>query len=390
MFEYPKSSKCFINADVIFSTKLCSSLFLTFAGKQLLIFRILYFISFETDNVNNLVDGDGDIKTLGASNFKIFRVPIDSKEDQSQYQFKKIPVVDFKKLKNQSKGSLGLLLRSLHTRLKNDVPKMLPEPGHVFHEKRKRFTIMTSTNAGFLDFTENWLLSLKRIGLNHSISIIAEDAVAYRYLTTKYDGGNIQIYATSSNYSSIKAFQFRSAEYKSLVNRRAEYMLHFLNKGIDVLAVDVDAYWFRDPMEVIRGGFDVYDVWVSLGADVKKTPCPCCMYLKSKPNVIQMVKAWSERMQRLEGKENDQEALGQIMWKFKVLPLHHGMRVNAARLDNDLFPTGQVLFKPSWWWEHGKRVYVVHANRIGNHDKKVAFFREYGLWIIEPYNVDLT
>ncbi|XP_072016265.1 uncharacterized protein [Amphiura filiformis] len=312
-------------------------------------------------------------------------------DDDDVFQLRKIPVVDFKTHKNRTgkADSYGRLLNNLRDRLKNKLPYLVPKVGEIVHDSHRQFTIVTSTNAAFLDFTENWLQSLDRIGLRYNVSIIAEDAVAYRFLSTAYRNANIQVFATSNNFSSTKALQFLSKEYKALVNRRAEYLLNFLEKGWDVLAADVDAYWFRDPMEIFKSTYDVYDLWVSIGADETR-PCPCLMYLKAKPNVIQMVKDWSSRLKRLDGKENDQQALGQVLRQYKIGNQEKGRHVMVAELDKNLFPTGEVFFKPSWWLVHGKRVYVAHANRIGNHDKKVAMFREYKLWLIEPYNVDIS
>ncbi len=314
----------------------------------------------------------------------LFQGPIP--DNENVLLLKKTPVADPKE-HSTGKGSYGRVLIDLNKRLKYQLPKWTPQDGDIFHDEHRPFTIVTSTNAGFLDFTENWLMSLERIGLKYNVSIIAEDAITYRFLSTNYKRDNVQILATSNDFTSTKPLQFLSKEYKALVNRRAEYLLHFLEKGWDVLAADVDAYWFRDPIELIRGAYDVYDLWVSMGADETR-PCPCLMYLKSKPNVIQMVKYWSARLKQFHGKENDQEALGEILKRYRSMSSGHQLMV--AELDTKLFPTGEVFFKPRWWTAHGKRVYVAHANRIGNHDKKVAMFREYKLWLIEPYNVDIS
>ena len=292
----------------------------------------------------------------------------------------------WKDMENDNEGD-PQLFRNLRAALKGSLDHIVPAPGMVYHDERRPLTILSSVNAGFLDFAVNWLMSMKQIGIRHNVTLIAEDPTAYEYLSNRYKKSTtITIVPTTKKPTSAKVLGFFTKEYLQLVNRRAAYMLEYLEKGYDVLHVDVDEYWFRDPVEFIRAQYDVYDVWSSQGKD---GPCPCFLYLKAIPKVISMVKDWSLRMIRKHGRENDQVSLAKVLWRYRVMPYQTGKRINHFKLSHDIFPTGTVFFTPSWWKMNGMRVYVAHANRLGNHEKKTAFFREYRLWLVNPNTLNL-
>ncbi|XP_072038498.1 uncharacterized protein [Amphiura filiformis] len=294
---------------------------------------------------------------------------------------------EFKLWKKKDKDNVFGIFKDLRNVLNSTIDKILPPPGTIARDPIRPLTILSSVNAGFLDFTVNWIMSMKQIGIRHNVTLIAEDPVAYEYLAKRYKrSSTISIVNTTKKFTSSKVLGFFTKEYLQLVNRRAEYMLHFLEQGIDVLHADVDEYWFRDPVSFIHAEYDIYDVWSSHGKD---GPCPCFLYLKAKPNVISMVKDWSLRIQRKHGSENDQQSLAHVLWRYRVMPWQNGKRIFHKRLTDDLFPTGTVFFTPSWWKVNGRRIYVAHANRLGNHKKKTMFFREYRLWLVNPYTLNL-
>ena len=296
-------------------------------------------------------------------------------------------VAELKLWKKMEKEDLPGIFQNLRRALNGTIEKVIPAPGTIAHDDQRPVTILTSVNAGFLDFTVNWLMSMKQIGIRHNVTLIAEDPVAYEYLSKRYKRSSIiSVIPTNNTYTKSKVLGFFTREYLQLVNRRAEYMLKFLEKGVDVLHADVDEYWFRDPLTFIHAEYDIYDVWSAQGKD---GPCPCFLYLKAKPNVISMVKDWSLRIKRKHGSENDQQSLAHVLWRYRVMPSMNKNKIFHRKLGHDLFPTGTVFLTPSWWRTNGKRLYVAHANRLGNHKKKVAFFREYRLWLINPYTLDL-
>ena len=98
---------------------------------------------------------------------------------------------------------------------------------------------MSSTNAAYLDFCDNWLASLKRCGIIDHITIVAEDDTSFYYLKNRTD---IDIDVRRPDLTASSGFLlFGTDEYIKMVNRRPTYIQSFLEQGIDVLFCDLDA-----------------------------------------------------------------------------------------------------------------------------------------------------
>ncbi|XP_038063928.1 UDP-D-xylose:L-fucose alpha-1,3-D-xylosyltransferase 3-like [Patiria miniata] len=234
---------------------------------------------------------------------------------------------------------------------------------HMSHIPRP-FTILTTTNRGFLDFTVNWILSVRRLGLDYNITIIAEDPDAYRYLTRNltFDDRNLRIEQTEYGFSHPAPQKFRHSGYRRLVNKRPQYLVDKLEEGFDTLVVDVDSFWFRDPLDLIVPNYSKYDVWLAQGHDGKdghKLPCPCLMYFKSNIVSFSVVRHWISRLLKDKGMESDQQSLN------NVLKTRRGQRARIGWLDKANFPTGDEYKERRETNESTEDVFIYHANHMG-------------------------
>ncbi|XP_071498254.1 uncharacterized protein [Diadema antillarum] len=128
----------------------------------------------------------------------------------------------------------------------------------VFGDRKPgSFTILASTNKAFLDFTDNWLESLKRCGIKEHVTIIAEDEEAFQYLSNRTDM-KLDVRLTISQKSPSNNLKFGSKDYKELVNKRPNYILDYLKRGIDVFFSDVDIVLLENPFPYFVGDFDVH------------------------------------------------------------------------------------------------------------------------------------
>ena len=247
------------------------------------------------------------------------------------------------------------------------------------------FTILTTTNTAFSDLTENWLESLRRLGLPYNVTLVAEETGAYKYFTerkSKLDssGMNITIKHTDQNTSLPQALGFHSEDYLRLVGKRPRYILDILRSGVAVLFADADAVWLKDPYPVMARSYQNYDVWVAQG-EGGEMPCPCFMFLRPTPRAMGLVSAWQKRIEEqltMTKPEDDQMSLAEVMHhhiKFK--------RLRVRNLDMTAFPTGQSMFLTRGWYAtHKADIYVVHANKIGGHAKKLFVLKWKNLWYL--------
>ena len=236
------------------------------------------------------------------------------------------------------------------------------------------FIILTSVNAEFVDIAENWLESVRRLGLRYNITMVAEDQDTYKYFSIRSNREFRVLYQKQYAFN----FTRRYAPvwmYQELIRRRTVYIRTLLEQGSDVLLVDVDTVWIKNPVDLVMAQYGVYDIWLAEGYE-NHIPCPCFMYMKSTSEVINMVREWVKRLENQTGRrlESDQVALTKVLPLFPDIPIQ--------RLSFEKFPTGKHYFDRDWLALHQGEVYVAHGNHLGRHDGKKKIMKEFGLWLL--------
>ncbi|XP_071477387.1 uncharacterized protein [Diadema antillarum] len=234
--------------------------------------------------------------------------------------------------------------------------------------------ILASTNSAFLDFTDNWLESLKRCGISSGITLVAEDHSAYYYLNNRTDI-DLDVLLTDEAESPSEKLLFDSPEYKRLVNKRPSYVLRLLENGHDVLFSDVDIVWLKNPLPYFD---DKHDVW--LQEDQHDPPVYCAGFTlyRSTPWGIKLVKEWVKELGR-HPTLPDQRVLNNLLKKDRY---QQGLK--RAVMDPTLFPNGNLFFDPKWRAANsGVETVMVHNNWIIGHDLKVERFKQEGLWYLD-------
>ena len=155
-----------------------------------------------------------------------------------------------------------------------------------------RWVILSTTNYAFINFTRNWLISLHRCGIRENITVIAEDSHAFEKLkeihTCKLD-----IQLVENKHLPPDNLPFRSENYLKLVNRRPQYILNLLMKGIDVLFSDVDTVWLQNPFQYFTGEFDVYFEYDQIPKPSNRgLVCAGFVYYNATNATINFVKQW--------------------------------------------------------------------------------------------------
>ena len=246
--------------------------------------------------------------------------------------------------------------------------------------KRPGVIVLTTTNTGFLDILLNLLESIKRTGVCPNVTIIAEDPQAYAFLLGISSGQpGLNVLKTSSGFMTPQKLMFGTKVYKELVNKRAEYLLSFLEKGLEVMFTDTDTFWFRDPFPYFQGDFDVAMLDEFMNYPERNPTSRFCAglaYFKPTERTLRFVREWVRRMKGDKKKKRtpDQDVMNNMLLHDQ--PVHMEVR----SLNPSFFPKGR-LFNNNEWRRENNNTAAMHSSSIFGHDKKVAYFKELNMWL---------
>ncbi|XP_071789197.1 uncharacterized protein [Asterias amurensis] len=239
-------------------------------------------------------------------------------------------------------------------------------------QRRSGTILLTTTNSAYLDFTENWLESIRRTRACPNISVVTEDDQAFNNLSNKTMAG-LNVLKTQTAKSTTGKLVFNTKEYKKFVNKRQGYILDLLEQGWEVLFSDVDTFWLRDPFLFFQGNFDM-----ALEEDNHNPASYCAgfVYFRPTERTMQFVKEWIRFMANDKTMKPDQVVMN-IMIRRKVIA---GLKLRV--LDSNKFPNGKLFFDDEWRKDK-KDFVVVHNNWIVGHDPKVERFQNCSMWLVD-------
>ena len=135
-------------------------------------------------------------------------------------------------------------------------PSILSELLPSLTQGTNKTIVLVTCNAGFVDFFENWLISIQRIQILNYI-VVAEDLDAYVYLRSRHGPhvlltpgalGDVASYSVTNTSKedvsggnqrklnfSAHAFQYASRDYNLLVGRRPLYIRTILRLGYNLV-----------------------------------------------------------------------------------------------------------------------------------------------------------
>nr|XP_054750598.1 uncharacterized protein LOC129256411 [Lytechinus pictus] len=230
--------------------------------------------------------------------------------------------------------------------------------------------VLITSNKAFMDFAENWLESVRRLGIRPNILAISEDIVAYRTFL-RYP--NVTTVMTQRAASPQKTLAYLSHEYNVLINKRPVYIYRLLAKGRDVLFSDVDIVWLADPFPHLEGDYDVV-----LQEDLhnpKVVYCAGFIFFRATNASRAFVGEWISRIHKARDNVPDQRLLNQLLGEN-----FGNLRIKV--LDSSLFPNGKLYFDDEWRRRQTAKPVIVHNNWIEDHEEKVRRFKKHGFWYL--------
>ena len=271
---------------------------------------------------------------------------------------------------NESKGKRHFLIK--------EIPH-IQQNGDYLND----LVVLTTVTSSFIDFTENWLLSISRLGGIHpKIYIIAEDQQTYDHFRATSLMSNINI-ISAPHFEANSSLLFDTNEYKNFVNKRPKYILDILDSGHDVLFCDVDIVWFHRPYRyLIDSDVDIYFLQ-DQGPPDETVLCAGFALYRATNATKQFMKRWIDEINSFKEPRPDQIVLNRLLIKNKLLIEKPVPKVKFEVLDPDHFVSGRFYFNESWRKAnpHVKPV-VLHNNWIIGRDVKVERFKQIGKWFL--------
>ncbi|XP_038045552.1 UDP-D-xylose:L-fucose alpha-1,3-D-xylosyltransferase MGP4-like [Patiria miniata] len=236
--------------------------------------------------------------------------------------------------------------------------------------------LLTTTNAGFLDMTENMLHSIKRLRICPNITVIAEDERSYRRLSalkTLHPGLHVQ--RTNLGATTSDRLRVYGRTYVQFVKRRTHYILRFLEDGYNVLFADADTFWFQDPFPDFRGNFDIAMRQEVNPASLSPVFCNGLALYRPTENTLAVVREWVRLLNTTHKKTMDKDVLNRVIQKRKP-------NLRMKSLDPGRYPDGRVLRDKGWVKKQAGRSAVLHFSHIFGYEGKLKKFKENGLWLL--------
>lgn len=221
----------------------------------------------------------------------------------------------------------------------------------IVHEN---LLIVGVCDANFKLFALNWLESLKRVSLLDYVRLVCLDD---------------ELYDSIDFPGKMRIPEIEVTKHEHLFHAKVHAAHHFLKQGYDVLIVDMDVVFLKDPLPAILPLIDQYDV---IGQDTKM-PTP------GEPvNTGFYFLKCCEATVNLTDLSNDDDLIeimgyeDQKILNYKLI----NQNVRFMTLDQSEFPTGRYLriAEP-------KNAYIIHFSCCGPH--KIRAMRQYNCWFMD-------
>ena len=243
-------------------------------------------------------------------------------------------------------------------------------------------TIVTFASSGWSNLLNNWLCSLKRVGLDEAVYIIAfGDGVCPSLSSSKV--------ACKSVENAPPAARYGEQGYQKILQIRTREILHLLDCGHTILVTDADVVFLKDPLPklsllsenkdmLFQGDSVDHEVADSLIPYVANYACLGFMYLKPTPGTSAL---WTGVYNyQMKFYWNDQAAVNVCLRHPSLI-----MSVKWSVLDYWQFPNGIQVFKRKASIEDA---FIVHTNFIMGDVNKAAEMMAANVWCYAPAIAD--
>ena len=245
---------------------------------------------------------------------------------------------------------------------------------------RSNTKLITLTNDGYLEMTENLLLSMKKIGIEQTLKIYCIGSKSYDYLRERFPNNEIEKVDVDnqrlSSWVEYRALQNPDTEGKKLWANITSYKMYVINneliKGNNVIFTDGDIVFEKNPFSYIFDNIDPkLELLIQNDEQVGMTERMCTgfFWMKSNKNTIQITDFKTIR-ENIDHFQNDQQYLRRF-----------GHKMNHKFFPLDLFPNGKHYRE-----KVPKSPFIIHFNYDVS-DHKVRRMKKFNKWYINERDI---
>lgn len=240
--------------------------------------------------------------------------------------------------------------------------------------------LITLTNDGYMKFTENLLISMKKLGIETKLKIYCIGEKSFKFFSDNYSKNELEQIDTNEDF--LKSW----VEYKACQNPDEEgkkkwasitsykmYAIHNeLIQGNDIIFTDGDIVFERDPITYMMEKIKDNDLLIQNDSHTitKKCMCTGIMYMRSN-DYTREITNFENINENIDKFTNDQQYLRRYEKSMKV-----------EYLDLNLFPNGLYYRrnKPT-------SAYMIHFN-YDVAEQKIKRMKSFNKWYVnEPNNI---
>lgn len=273
----------------------------------------------------------------------------------------------------------------------------------------KRSVILATCTINFLDFFENFVVSVEAIGYRERVLVIAEDEEAFALLHAAMPNQTVKgweiVKSKIQGNASDQGAGLDNTFFNSLLSRRPNYLLAVLELNATLLSADIDNVFLKDPYPHFKGDYDMwvmhdlswfnrYTTWDPIPAirEQKQNYCTCFLYIipneRTKGLLRELIATIDRHMRERAGGVFEQTEWNEVMSTSAA-----GLAVRIGVLSPYLFPTGCIYFgcRPRLQEAYVKQLgdtewrdiaVVIQNNWLSSHKAKVERFKEHGMWFL--------
>ena len=291
--------------------------------------------------------------------------------------------------------------------------------------------IVISTNCGYLEMAQNWILHAQKLKITNYL-VIAQDETVYNVLKEYISHGHDHVVllnrsvhkgtntteksatsAQSTTTTSRKAFGFRSAGFYDICKQRPYMIESILQQGYNTLYSDIDLVWIRNVFQKIQsirsssnvpldyiGMTEIPGIGDELDPNIvineyekMNNMCSALLYFQSNnSNVTSLINTWNQGM--IEDTKSTGEDQTHLQRALRTLYGNY----TSYWLDTMEFPPGFMYFNDIRKGRKGHsikklsshqkqdHVHAVHANWMKGYQTKIDHLRKAGHWLVTDEN----
>ena len=239
----------------------------------------------------------------------------------------------------------------------------------------KSFQLITLTNDGYMELTENLIITLKNLGILHLLKIYCIGHKCYDYFLNNYSICELEEISINNDYlkswCQYYALQNSNTNGKKKWANITSYKFYAINKelinGNDVIFIDGDIVFKTNPVPYLLNNILDNDLLIQNDEQNDNAPRMCTGFFYIKSNdITQKITNFDMIVKNIENFQNDQQYLRKFehRLKTKYLPLNY-------------FPNGKYFRE-----NQNIKPYIIHFNYdVGN--SKIKRMMNYNEWYID-------